>query len=187
MKIYRSFSSGETRKLASELARKYAKKRTRKNAKGAPHQSKHGTGQALVFALSGELGSGKTTFVQGFLRGLGIRKRSPSPTFIIFRRFALPRKEIKSFSRGRRHLPFANLYHVDAYRLKNPSELLTLGFREILADPKNLVLIEWADKIKKILPKNALRIRFRHGRKENERRLAFLEMPKMLPPRSPRA
>jgi len=112
---------------------------------------------ALVFALTGDLGSGKTTFVQGFLRGLGVKKRTTSPTFIIFRRFALS------------HLLFANLYHADAYRLKKAKDLSALGFKGILDDPKNIVLIEWAEKIKKILPKNTIWIKFSHGKGELDR------------------
>lgn len=146
MKVYRSYSSEETKKFASNLSRKVVRELRTVNRK-----------TALVFALEGELGSGKTTFVQGFLRGLGIKKRSPSPTFILFRRFAI------------RHPLFANLYHVDAYRIKTPHELLALGIKEIFSDPKNIVLVEWADRIKRILPQRAIKIRFSHSKKENER------------------
>ena len=150
MKVYQSSSSRETKKFASELARKIAKRTARKNAKGS-----------LVFALQGELGSGKTTFIQGFLRGLGIKKRSASPTFIIFRRFKFRNSD----------LGFRNLFHIDAYRIKKPRELLALGLKEIFADPKNIVLIEWADNVGKIIPKSAKRAWFFNGKKENERQI----------------
>lgn len=112
---------------------------------------------ALVVALIGDLGAGKTTFVRGFSRGLGIRRRPTSPTFVLMRRYGI---------RGRR---FSNLYHVDAYRIKNPDALHALGLKEIFADPKNIVLVEWPERAKKILPKKMMRLTFRHGKKENER------------------
>lgn len=121
---------------------------------------------ARVIALSGDLGAGKTTFVQGFIQGLGIKKKALSPTFIIFHRFAIP----KVISHK---LKIRSLYHVDAYRVKNSKGLAALGFDEILLNPENIVLIEWAENIKKILPKNTSWLRFKHGKRENERSLTF--------------
>lgn len=164
MKTYRTFSSRETKKLGYELAKQISNFPARANPSrprtriSAGRQFKISKRKhALVLALVGELGSGKTTFIQGFLRGLGIRKRIASPTFIIFRRFTL------SDSR------FANVYHVDVYRIRKPRELKLLEFGKILADPQNIVLIEWAEKVERILPKNSLWLRFRHGKRENER------------------
>lgn len=151
MKIYRSSSSEETKRFAKRLARQIL------NSKFQIPKRKH----ALVFALSGELGAGKTTFVQGFFRGLGIKKRASSPTFIIMRRTAIRNKKFK------------NVFHVDAYRLKKTKNLEAIGFREVLANPENIVLIEWAENIKKILPKRTTWLRFEHGKKENERSLTF--------------
>jgi tRNA threonylcarbamoyladenosine biosynthesis protein TsaE len=147
MKTYLTSSSEETKKLGEELARKFL----------ASYSLPPTPRRALVLALQGELGSGKTTFVQGFLRGLGIKKRSASPTFIIMRRFKIKNCKLK------------NLYHIDAYRIRKPQELLALGAEDIFADHKNIVLVEWADDIKTILPRNCRWIRFSHGRKENER------------------
>ena len=118
---------------------------------------------ALVVGLAGNLGSGKTTFIQGFARGLGIRHRLTSPTFLI----------IRSYELGIRN--YKKLYHVDAYRIKKPKELSALGFKEIIADPKNIVLIEWANKVKRLLPKKTLWIQFKHGKKENERLIGVSE------------
>jgi tRNA threonylcarbamoyladenosine biosynthesis protein TsaE len=116
--------------------------------------------RALVIALQGDLGAGKTTFTQGFARGLGIKRRMASPTFIIMRRFALPRSS-------------GNIYHIDAYRLKKLDSLEVLGFKEILADPKNVILIEWPEKIKKILPRQTIWLKFQYGKKENERKITI--------------
>ncbi len=140
-------NSAQTKKFAVSLARKILKSRAR--------AKKH----AAVLALIGDLGAGKTTFVQGFSRGLGIRRRITSPTFLMVRRYAL------HVSR------FTNLYHIDCYRIRNSRELMPLGIKEILRDPKNIVLIEWADKIKKLLPRDARWIHFLHGASDNERHI----------------
>ncbi len=153
MIIYRSYSSEET-KLFSE---RFAKKITNQGLKSTRRK------YALVFALSGNLGSGKTTFIQGFLRGLGARRKTASPTFILFRRFML------------RTPRFRNLYHVDAYRLKKPREFLKLGLGEIFQNPRNIVLIEWAEKLKNFLPGDSVKISFFHGRKENERKIKIAQ------------
>ncbi|MBI4094531.1 MAG: tRNA (adenosine(37)-N6)-threonylcarbamoyltransferase complex ATPase subunit type 1 TsaE, partial [Candidatus Liptonbacteria bacterium] len=129
MNTFISSSSAETRKFAKALAKKFA------------HRGSHAARRthALVIALQGELGSGKTTFVQGFFRGLGLRRRAMSPTFILFRRVALHDTRY-----------YKNLYHVDCYRIKTPRELLRHGFAGILRDPTHIVLIEWADKVHRI-------------------------------------
>jgi tRNA threonylcarbamoyl adenosine modification protein YjeE len=113
---------------------------------------------ATVLALSGDLGAGKTTFARGFLRALGVR-RSASPTFILMRRHAI------------RKGGFRHVFHMDAYRLSRVSELAPLRFKEVLKDPVNIVLVEWAPNIRKGLPKNSISIKFAHGERENERRI----------------
>jgi len=149
--------AAETKKLAAIIAKKTLR---------AKHY-KH----AAVLGLVGELGAGKTTFVQGFARALGIRKRLPSPTFLIFRVYTLnPSAKGGSSYGGKR---YTLLYHVDCYRIHDPKELLKLGFKEILANPKNIVLIEWADRIKKILPKDTVLINFEYGQKINERIISY--------------
>jgi len=112
---------------------------------------------SVVIALRGNLGAGKTTFIQGLARGLGLKHKITSPTFVIFRHY-----RFKDKSGG-------HLFHVDAYRIKNISELRPLNFREILSVPKSVVIIEWPENIKKALPKKTHWLKFRHGRKENER------------------
>ncbi len=114
-------------------------------------KSKLKSKKALIIGLNGELGSGKTTFIQGMAGGLKIRERITSPTFVI----------MKKYSFGSR-LPKRNgwLYHIDCYRVQS-KDLLDLGFKEIINQP-NLVVIEWAEKIKKILPKDTLWIKFKY-------------------------
>ena len=122
---------------------------------------------ALVIGLEGDLGGGKTTFVQGFAKGLGIKEKILSPTFVILRRFRIPKKfQVSRFppatlersdgGRGRFH----EFYHIDCYRIEKPQELLDLGFKEIVSDPKNILIIEWAEKVKKILPKDTITLKF---------------------------
>ena len=111
---------------------------------------------AIVLALQGELGSGKTTFAQGLAAGLGVKERVLSPTFLVVKEFELP------------HIDKTMLYHIDAYRLESTQELLDLGFKGILADPKHVVVIEWADRVKDVLPEDTRWIHF-SVTKENSR------------------
>ena len=151
-------NAAATKKFAVQLAKKILNaKRFKLNAR--------------VVALVGDLGAGKTTFTQGFARGLGIKRRAISPTFLIFRVYRIPHLK---FSRVLRPASYIQrFYHVDAYRLHSPKEILALGFKKILADPQNIVIIEWAERIKKILPKNTIFIRFEHGKQPNKRLLTF--------------
>lgn len=95
-----------------------------------------------VIVLQGELGSGKTAFTQGFAKGLGIKDKITSPTFVIVKRFK-------------------NFYHIDCYRLKSAKEIISLDFKSIIKNPKNIVIIEWPEIIKKFLPKNIITITFK--------------------------
>ena len=106
------------------------------------------TNRPFVLSLIGDLGGGKTTFLQGFAKGLGVKEKILSPSFVILKRFKI------------KDLRFKNFYHIDCYRLEKPKEILDLGFKEIVSNPKNLVAIEWAERIKKILPKKTLILRF---------------------------
>lgn len=138
MKTYTSSSPDETKKIARDIARKIS----------------NGT-----VALSGDLGSGKTTFVQGFAEGLGIKDKIISPTFVLIRQHQLPKSK-------------RILYHIDLYRLEDPLELKNIGLEEIIENPNNIVLIEWAEKAKKLLPKNTIWINFKNL-SENTRELIF--------------
>lgn len=105
---------------------------------------------ARVVVLSGDLGSGKTTFVQALARNLGVIETVTSPTFIIERVYKLERE-------GRR---FDRLIHIDAYRLEAEKELEALGWREIAANAKNLIVIEWGERVRSLLPHDAMFLTF---------------------------
>jgi tRNA threonylcarbamoyladenosine biosynthesis protein TsaE len=131
-----------------------------------------------VLALYGDLGSGKTTFMQGLAKGLGITRNIISPTFIIMRSYQVhrhsgkpkvhleSRRENGSWTYPSRHkrqdegLELKNLYHLDLYRIENESQAVDLGLTEFMGDPQNLVVIEWPDKIENLLPENRINIYF---------------------------
>lgn len=129
-------SEAETKKAASLLAKEIQKKPL--NIKGA-----------LIIGLEGELGSGKTNFVQGFAKQLRVKQRLTSPTFVLLKCYKINAGQ------------FSYLYHVDCYRLDRPNSLRELDFEQITADSKNILLIEWAEKIKPLLPKNIIWINFK--------------------------
>ena len=114
---------------------------------------------AFILALKGELGAGKTSFVQGLAKGLGIKKNVLSPTFLIVKPYNLKKERM--------------FYHIDCYRLKNAKELLELEWKEIIKNPKNIVAIEWADRVKSIIPKDALWISFAHGNELTKRKIVI--------------
>lgn len=112
-----------------------------------------------VLALVGNLGSGKTTFAQFFLKALGVNEKITSPTFLIIKNYQLPMTNVQ----------FKRAYHIDCYRLKDPTELLNLDFVNIIKNEENIVLIEWADKVKDLLPNDCVWIYFEHGPQEGQR------------------
>ena len=139
-------SDKETKKIGEILAREILRANKLKTA--------------TVLSLEGELGSGKTTFTQGFAKGLGVRENPRSPTFVIMQLYAIRRK------------PYANFIHVDAYRLKS-KDFNVLNWSDFIKNKNNIILVEWGNKIKNILPKNSLRIIFKHGKNYSERKIIF--------------
>ncbi|KKW24785.1 MAG: hypothetical protein UY70_C0024G0005 [Candidatus Kaiserbacteria bacterium GW2011_GWB1_52_6] len=109
--------------------------------------------KATIMTLSGELGAGKTTFVQGIARALGVEERVTSPTFVLEKIYQLPMIDLRNQS-------FLRLVHIDAYRLKGVEELAALGWDELIQDPGNLVLVEWPENIESAIPKDATRLHF---------------------------
>ena len=109
-----------------------------------------------VVVLAGDLGAGKTAFVQGFGRGLGVQERITSPTFTLVHVYD-----------GR--LP---IHHLDVYRLEQLSEALDLGLPEML-DEGGVVLIEWGDAILPVLPHDFLEVRLTFGDGDDDRTLTL--------------
>jgi len=140
MEIYLTKSPAQTKKLGQNLAKRILKSKASENAN--------------VLGLVGDLGGGKTTFLQGFAKGLGVRERVLSPTFVLMRKFSIPKR---------------SFIHIDCYRIKKAGELLDLGFKELVSNSRNIVAIEWADRIKKIMPKNSLLIKFEFIDKETRK------------------
>ena len=99
-----------------------------------------------VLALHGELGSGKTCFVQGLARALGVRQPVTSPTFTIVNEY-----------RGR-----CPLVHMDLYRISDPDELLSIDFEDYL-NSEGITVIEWAERSGNWLPDNTMHIYFETG------------------------
>jgi tRNA threonylcarbamoyladenosine biosynthesis protein TsaE len=112
-------------------------------------------GPGDVVSLTGDLGAGKTCFVQGAARALGVTDPVASPTFVLVREY-------------RGTLP---VYHVDVYRLDRFQEVLDLGFEDLL-DPGGVVFIEWGDAIDSLLPTSRLEVRLTAS-EDDTRRLRF--------------
>ncbi len=118
--------------------------------------------KAFIIELRGELGAGKTTFLKGFASGIGVKDRILSPTFVIAKRFPV------------RRFNFENFFHIDCYRLGRPDEMESIGFKKIIGDRKNIVAIEWPEKIKDLLGKESIKISIKinnEGGNKNSRQI----------------
>ncbi|MEX0616453.1 MAG: tRNA (adenosine(37)-N6)-threonylcarbamoyltransferase complex ATPase subunit type 1 TsaE [Candidatus Woykebacteria bacterium] len=113
-----------------------------------------------VIALYGDLGAGKTTFIQGLAKGLGITKRVLSPTFVFIRQYKLEKQQ-------------AIFYHVDLYRLDSKKDIEAIGLKEVLEDKNAIVAIEWPEKIEEFLPKNITVVRLQSNG-ENKRKITIV-------------
>jgi len=125
----------ETRILGKELAEGLSSK-------------EEGVG-AVIIGLEGDLGAGKTTFLQGFAEGLGVKDKILSPTFVIMNRFPLKKG------------PFKDFYHLDCYRIEREEDMAILEFKDIISGEGNIVCIEWPEKVKGYLPKGMIKVRFK--------------------------
>lgn len=107
---------------------------------------------ATILAMNGDLGSGKTTLTQFIGRLLGIEDNITSPTFLIERVYELKNQK------------WQHLVHIDAYRLEREQELLDLGWEDVIKNPNNLVVLEWAERVASIIPEDAIHIGIKHGK-----------------------
>ncbi len=130
MKKYLTNSSFETKNLGSKFA----------------GELKSGD----IVLLFGALGAGKTTFVQGVAKGLGIGERVLSPTFVLVRTHQTKNSRIKKMN------------HVDLYRIEKETDIEGLGLNEIFNEETAVTIIEWADKLSGFKPKKGHRIYFKH-------------------------
>lgn len=104
--------------------------------------------QGIIIALTGELGSGKTTLSQSIIKKIMKIQDVSSPTFNIVNEYRDKNQTV---------------YHFDFYRLEDENELFGIGFDDYLSDKKSIMLIEWADKFLDMLPRNYLEIVFHKG------------------------
>lgn len=98
--------------------------------------------EATIVGLYGNLGAGKTAFTQCVARELGISETVTSPTFVIEKLYTTT------------HPHFTRLVHIDAYRLESGRDLQVLNFEQLVSNPHNLIIIEWPENVREILPEN---------------------------------
>lgn len=103
---------------------------------------------ACVIALHGDLGAGKTTFTQTLAQALGVTEDVTSPTFVIMKSYDLVDQV------------FAQLIHIDAYRIEGIDEMRVLGFETLLQKKDSIMCIEWAENIVALLPENTVHVHF---------------------------
>ncbi len=101
-----------------------------------------------IVALDGELGAGKTFFVQAVAKRLGIKNTVNSPTFVIMKVYDAEKGKIKK------------MVHIDAYRLSSAEDLSVIGALEYFNKNDTVVFVEWASKIKEILPSKTVFLKF---------------------------
>ncbi len=105
--------------------------------------------KAVVVGLSGDLGSGKTTFSQFTAQILGVKEIVTSPTFVIEKVYHT------------KNTAFPQFIHIDAYRLDEAKELEVLGFEDLLKQKGTLIFIEWPERVEQILPFDTIYIKFK--------------------------
>lgn len=105
--------------------------------------------QAAVITLQGDLGAGKTTFVQTLGRSLGVTETITSPTFVVMKSYELPKDP-----------HWDTLVHIDAYRFEHGSEALALRLPELCTQPRTLICIEWPQRLDEYAPAATLALHF---------------------------
>ena len=110
-----------------------------------------------VICLNGDLGAGKTLFVQNLARALGVQGDVTSPTF-----------NLMNIYEGK-----MKIFHFDLYRLEQEYELEEIGFYDYVEEPDGLVLIEWAEKFADCLPDDYISLKIQRAEQENQRLIKF--------------
>lgn len=106
---------------------------------------------ATLLTLSGDLGVGKTAFTKALARSLGVNEHVTSPTFVLAKKYPLTNQK------------FSTLIHIDAYRLEGEENLKTIGFSDMVSDPKNLIVLEWPERVSEEIPDFAQNFSFEIG------------------------
>lgn len=109
------------------------------------------SGHAVVLGLSGDLGAGKTTFAKNFADELGVLDIVNSPTFNILKKYKITKNP-----------SFDYLIHIDAYRLNSGDELAHLNWYDLYNNPKNVIIIEWPEKVSSVAGDDMIKINFNH-------------------------
>ncbi len=115
-----------------------------------------------TIGLVGDLGAGKTIFTKGLAKGLGVKQTITSPTFVLMKIYPIQNSKFK----------IQNLIHIDAYRIKNENDLISIGAEEYFDRDNTITIIEWADRVKKILPKKARIIKIL-TKEKNKREIVY--------------
>ncbi len=125
-----------------------------------------------IICLSGDLGAGKTTFTQGLLKRLKSKGPFTSPTFNIVKEYEVKNRNVhKKNTKYKIRDTRYKIYHIDAYRV-NSKDILELGFKDFAGKSNSIVIIEWAERIKKLIPSSALWIKFQ-WLSEKERKITL--------------
>ena len=118
--------------------------------------------QGTTICLWGDLAAGKTTFAQGLAKYFGIN-RLTSPTFIIMREYPIKNNEV-----------IKTIHHLDLYRLESKEDIKAFDIDEITADPSNLAIMEWPEKLGDYIPKKRIDV-FLKATDDNEREIKMLK------------
>lgn len=130
-----------------------------------------------TIGLIGDLGAGKTVFVQGLAKAFGIKETVNSPTFVLLKVYKITQnsclRAVAKMALARRRptgkAKLKTLVHIDCYRLSDSQELLNIGVQEYLGRKDTVVVIEWADRVQDLLPKDSMIIEIKEGAAENEK------------------
>lgn len=115
-----------------------------------------------VVALTGDLGAGKTAFTQGICEALNVKKSVISPTFTIVNEYD----------------GLYKVFHFDAYRIESQKEFISIGFEDYLLE-EGICIIEWADKIKDLLPERTIWVKFYHDEINEDQRELRIKFPEV--------
>lgn len=110
----------------------------------------------LIFCLTGELGAGKTQFVKGIGKALGIRGIT-SPTFVLMRKFIMGRMLPEDTKKGKKYF-----FHIDCYRIYDAEDARQIGMDKIIESPRAIVAIEWAERITEVVPRPYWELKFEY-------------------------